>query len=186
MVVTDRDDLASSVRAMRNQGRATMDAWLEHPQLGFNYRMDEMSAALGVSQFSRIEDLLARRENVAREYGRRFSGMDWLRPQVVKPEVRMSWFVYVVTLADDVPRDSFMRELERRGVASRAYFNPVHLQPFVRELAGPSPGLPVTESIAERTVALPFHSGLSADDVDHVVEAAEEVAEAVRGRRSKS
>jgi perosamine synthetase len=182
MVVTDREDLAIAAREMRNQGRAEMGGWLSHQRLGFNYRMSEMSAALGVSQFARLDHLLARREHVAMEYRRRFSGMDWLRTQIVKPNVHMSWFVYVVTLAEDRSRDVFMGALEDRGVASRAYFDPVHSQPFARDWVANSVDLPVTTAIAERTVALPFHPGLQADDLDYVVEAAVEAAHAARGR----
>lgn len=178
IIVTNNDEIARLARSMRNQGRGEMGAWLEHERLGYNYRMDEMSAALGVSQLRRIETFLAKRERVARMYTERLRRFSWVRPPVVKPYVRMSWFVYVVTLAEGLERDPVMREMEALGVPSRGYFAPVHLQPYVRKMLGTEPGmLPLTESIARRTIALPFHNNLTEAQVERVVEA---LGEAVR------
>jgi len=128
--------------------------------------------ALGVSQLKRIEKFLAKRDQVARWYTERLEGLDWVRPPVVKPYVRMSWFVYVVTLAEGVDRDGVMRALEEQEVPCRAYFSPIHLQPYVRERFGFRGGeLPVTENVARRTIALPFHNNLRLDEVEYVVEA---------------
>ena len=180
MIVTNNDEIARLARSMRNQGRGEMGAWLEHERLGYNYRMDEMSAALGVSQLRRIETFLAKREHVAQMYTERLRRFSWVRPPVVKPHVRMSWFVYVVTLAEGLERDPVMREMQTLGVPSRGYFAPVHLQPYVREMLGTGPGmLPLTESIARRTIALPFHNNLSEDHVERVVEALEQAVHRV-------
>lgn len=174
IVVTSDEEIARLCRSMRNQGRGEMGAWLEHERLGFNYRLDEMSAALGVSQFRRLESFLAKREQVAGWYTERLAGRDWVRPPVVKPYVRMSWFVYVVTLAEGVDRDGVVRALEEEGVPCRGYFSPIHLQPYVRERYGTGEGeLPVTESVARRTIALPFHNNLRLDEVEFVVDALE-------------
>ncbi len=171
VIVTNDGEIARLCRSMRNQGRGEMGSWLHHERLGYNYRIDEMSAALGVSQLKRIEKFLAKREQVARWYTERLKGLDWVRPPVVKPYVRMSWFVYVVTLAEGIDRDAVMRSLEEQGVPCRAYFSPIHLQPYIRERFGTREGeLPVTESVARRTIALPFHSSMSPDEVEYVVE----------------
>jgi dTDP-4-amino-4,6-dideoxygalactose transaminase len=170
IIVTNRDDIATLCRSMRNQGRGEMGAWLEHDRLGYNYRLDEMSAALGCSQLSRIEEFLGRRESVARMYSERLRNCEWLRPPVVSSHVRMSWFVYVVTLAEGVKRDWLMREMEAAGIPVRAYFSPMHRQPYIREQFGlRARRLPVTEAIAERTIALPFHNNLTSVQVDSVV-----------------
>lgn len=170
IVVTDDEKIAGLCRSLCNQGRGEMGAWLEHERLGYNYRIDEMSSALGVSQLRRIEDFLKKREQVARSYGDRLEKFDWVRTQVVKPHARMSWFVYVVTLAEGLSRDLVMRSMEERGVPVRGYFSPVHLQPYVRRRFGFGEGeLPVTEAIARRTIALPFHNNLTASQVEQVV-----------------
>ena len=175
VIVTNNEEIARLCRSLRNQGRGEMGAWLEHERLGYNYRMTEMSAALGVSQLKRIELLLAKRERVAQMYTERLSRLELVRPPVVRPYVRMSWFVYVVTLAKGLHRDPVMKALEEKGIPSRGYFSPVHLQPYIRKLLGTREGmLPVTESVAQRTIALPFHSNLSSAEIDLVVEALEE------------
>ncbi|MGH8581944.1 MAG: DegT/DnrJ/EryC1/StrS family aminotransferase [Gammaproteobacteria bacterium] len=172
MVVTNNADLARRVRSLRNQGRDRHHAWLEHARLGFNYRMDEMSAALGVSQLRRMECFMARRARVARWYNERLATFDGVEVPHVQPQVRMSWFVYVIRVAPEIDRDAVMRGLAAQGIPSRAYFSPVHLQPFVREYVDCAPGdLPLTESIAARTLALPFHNRLTEHEVERVVAA---------------
>ncbi len=174
MLVTDDDRVAALCRSLRNQGRAETGSWLEHERLGYNYRMDEMSAALGISQLGRLEEFLAKRENVARLYAERLRDCAWVRLPVVKPYARVSWFVYVVLLARDLDRDAVIRALAEEGIPSRAYFPPVHLQPYVRELLGTREGeLPVTEDVARRTLALPFHNNLTPEEVDRVAAALE-------------
>jgi perosamine synthetase len=172
---------------MRNQGRGEMGAWLEHERLGYNYRLDEMSAALGSSQIRRLETFLLKRERVAQMYEERLQGFDWVRLPVVRPEVRMSWFVYVVTLAEGLNRDAVMRGLESQGVPCRGYFSPLHLQPYIRAQFGwRETTLPVTESVARRTVALPFHNNLTEAEVERVGAALERAVAAagpLPGRR---
>ncbi len=171
MIVTRDARLAGLAKSLRNQGRAEGSAWLEHRVLGYNYRMDELSAALGISQLKRIEDFLARRARVAARYTERLRAYDWLEIPVIGAHVRMSWFVYVVRLAADLDRDRIARSMETLGIPARPYFPPVHLEPYVRERLGTSAGLlPATEGLARRTLALPFHNRLSEADIDRVVE----------------
>lgn len=170
IVVTNNKKIANLCQSMRNQGRGEMRVWLQHERLGFNYRMDEMSAALGVSQLKRIETFLAKREQVANWYNERLAGLDWVRPLVVRPYVRKSWFVYIVILAEGLERDPAMKQLEKQGVPCRGYFSPIHLQPYIEEQYGCMEGeLPITESIARRTIALPFYNNLRLEEVNYVV-----------------
>ena len=172
ILVTDDDDVARLCRSMRNQGRSEMGAWLEHVRLGYNYRMTEMSAALGVSQFRRLESFLEKRAQVAQMYTERLQDLDWVRPPVVKPHVRISWFVYVVTLAEGLGRDPIMEFMAEQGIPTRGYFAPIHTQPYIRERFGDLSGtLPVTESIAQRTIALPFYNNLTEKEIKAVVTA---------------
>ncbi len=170
IVVTDDPSVAAAIRSFRNQGRTGESAWLEHDTMGYNYRMDEMSAALGVSQLKRIGMFLEKRERVARLYNARLDDQDWVRVQRVKPYVKMSWFVYVVTLCEGVKRERVIRDMSERGIPARGYFSPIHMQSYIRERCGTGPGmLPVTEGIAERTIALPFHNRISEAQVEAVV-----------------
>ena len=100
MVVSNDDRLAELCRSYANQGRSAMGAWLQHDRLGQNYRLGEMAAALGRSQLARLDHFIDRRAAVARAYAEGLAALPGVRPPVVRPDVRMSWFVYVVTLEE--------------------------------------------------------------------------------------
>lgn len=172
MIVTDRDDWDALFRSLRNQGRDVFDAWLNHTRLGYNYRLDEMSAALGVAQLGRIEELLSKRQRVAQMYNERLEEVEGVTiPFVVPTTTRMSWFVYVIRLAIEIDRNKVMGELGERGIPSRPYFTPIHLQPFYRQMFGYREGdFPVTESVAQSVLALPFHGSVTVEQVDYVCE----------------
>ena len=170
MIVTDDDKLARLCRSYANQGREEMGAWLQHDRLGHNYRLDEMSAALGLSQMGKLEKFISKRERVARLYSEGLASLEGVRAPIVQPGVRMSWFVYVVTLDKGCDRDRTLEAMAREGVPCRGYFAPIHTQPYIRERFGDLKGtLPVTEAYAKRTLALPFHNGLEESEVDHVL-----------------
>jgi perosamine synthetase len=170
MIVTDHADWADLFRSLRNQGRDVFDAWLNHTRLGYNYRLDEMSAALGLAQMGRIEELLGKRERVAGWYDERLAGVGLVeRPAIAATTSRMSWFVYVVRIRPPADRDEVMRCLAEVGIPSRPYFTPIHLQPFYRQKFGYQRGdYPVTESLGDVSLALPFSSVMSEDLVDQV------------------
>jgi perosamine synthetase len=168
-VVCHDSAVADAIRSMRNQGRDAAGTWMRHIQLGFNYRMDELSAALGVAQLRRWHELQAGRENVVRMYELRLGDSEWLRLPRPEPETTVDWFVYVVRLDAAIDRDAVIADLEARGIPSRDYFQPIHLQPFYRSEFGYREGdFPVTERIARSTIALPFSTRMTDTDVDRV------------------
>jgi perosamine synthetase len=173
LVVTNDDQAAQMMRALRNQGRAPGDTWLQHTFLGYNYRMDELSAALGVVQMGRIEELLAKRERVASWYAERLAEI----PQVEAPHLaehtsRVSWFVYVIRLVRGTDRGAVANRLANLGIPVRPYFLPIHLQPYMVERFGYHPGeFPVTEDLGERGLALPFSGMMSEAQVETVCRA---------------
>ena len=170
IIVTDREDWANLFRSLRNQGRDVFDAWLSHTRLGYNYRLDEMSAALGLAQLGRIEELLAGRERVAHWYDERLEDVELVeRPHIAPTTARMSWFVYVVRVRPPARRDEVLRRLAEAGVPSRPYFAPIHLQPFYREEFGYRRGdFPVAERLGDVSLALPFSGVMTEDQVDRV------------------
>jgi perosamine synthetase len=171
MVVTDDPALAETMRSLRNQGRDADGTWLRHVRLGYNYRLDEMSAAVGVAQLERLEELRAGRARVAAAYERALGERDWVRLPRAGAGETVDWFVYVVRLHQDIDRDGLIGRLAALGVPSRPYFAPIHLQPFYRSAFGFKPGdFPVTERIAASTLALPFSSRLSDEEVQHVAD----------------
>ena len=171
MVVTDDPAMAEDLRSLRNQGRDSDGTWLNHVQLGYNYRLDELSAAIGVAQLERLDELRAGRARAAAAYARALSGVDMIRLPSAGADEDVDWFVYVVRLDPGLDRERVMAFLEQRGVASRPYFNPLHLQPLYRERLGHGPGdFPVTERIARSTLALPWSSLLADEDIEYVAE----------------
>jgi dTDP-4-amino-4,6-dideoxygalactose transaminase len=170
VIVTDDDRAADMMRALRNQGRAPGDTWLQHTHLGYNYRLDEMSAALGTIQMQRLQELIAKRDRVAGWYGERLAEIPGVEPPVIEPfTTRMSWFVYVVRFEAKIDRDDLARRLESRGIAVRPYFLPIHLQPYMVERFGYRQGdFPVTEDLGRRGLALPFSGVMTEAQVEEV------------------
>jgi perosamine synthetase len=170
LIVTDNAEAAAFMRAMRNQGRAPGDNWLQHTHLGYNYRMDEMSAALGLSQMKRLPALLAKRQMVADWYLERLQEIAAVETPCIAPTTsRSSWFVFVVRLAKGIDRKATAERLAAKGIPVRPYFLPIHLQPYLMEKFGYRPGdYPVTEDLGERGLALPFSGVMTEEQVDTV------------------
>jgi perosamine synthetase len=158
--------------SLRNQGRLETSSWLQHGRLGFNYRLDDISAALGVGQVERLDRILEARAEVAERYGQLLTGLDLETPLADDADHVRSWFVYVVKLPAGVDRDGVIGRLAGDGIASAPYLPSIHLQSYMRERYGFSEGLcPVSEDASARTLALPFHARLQHEDQGRVVEA---------------
>lgn len=170
MVVTRDTDLATHIRALRNQGRYDSGDWLQHAELGYNYRISEMNCALGLAQLKRIEVILTRREQAARLYQKHLAGIEGLiLPTLEAPRSRISWFVYVVRLNQTfstTARDAIISQLTQSGIGCARYFAPIHMQPAYSGWRNAR--LPVTEAEACRTIALPFFNRITEDEIAHV------------------
>lgn len=168
MILTDDEHLAQMCASLRNQGRGRGAGWLAHQRLGYNYRLCDINCALGIVQLSRIEEFVEKRRAVARMYRQLLAGDDRIEVPDEPKGVRMSWFVFVIRLRKGytkTQRDALLKKLIERGIQVSNYFPPVHLQPFMVEQFGYKEGdFPVTESVCERTIALPFHNNLSAEE----------------------
>jgi len=169
VIVTDNAAYSRVLRSMSNQGRDDDGTWMNHVRLGYNYRLDEMSAALGLSQLGRLDSIIAQRARIASWYNERLSEFGQVRvPYVATETTRMSWFVYVVRLDKRIDRDLLMAELQEDGIPSRPYFVPLHVQPLYRLRLGSKPGdFPVTDRIARTTLALPFFTDVTEEQVDY-------------------
>lgn len=170
VVITDDAAQADLMRALRNQGRASGDTWLQHTHLGYNYRLDEMSAALGTVQMTRLDELVRKRDEVAGWYTDRLLEIPGVEPPVIEQfTTRMSWFVYVVHFDASIDRDRLANKLASRGIPVRPYFLPIHLQPYMIERFGYQAGdFPVTEDLGRRGLALPYSGIMKEDEVDLV------------------
>jgi len=170
VIVTNDDQDAELMRALRNQGRAPGDTWLQHTHLGYNYRLDEMSAALGTVQLSRLDELIEKREQVASWYTQKLSNIPGIEvPGLAPNTTRMSWFVYVIRFEKGINRDLVAKKLGEKGVPARPYFLPIHLQPYMVSRFGYQVGdFPITEDLGQRSLAIPFSGVMTEEQVDYV------------------
>jgi len=196
MILTDDAHLADLCRSLRNQGRQTsgvsgrgseggesssetanLGTWLQHARLGYNFRMSELHAALGVAQMRRLPEIIERRNDVAARYFERLSGVNDLRLPTIDPATTMSWFVFVTLLsADYTPedRDEIISGMRRHDIGVANYFPPIHLQPVYQQRFGYHEGqFPICERIAGRTIALPFFNHLGDREIDLICQTLE-------------
>ncbi len=174
MIVPRTPEEAARLRSERNQGRAVDMGWLDHDRLGFNYRLSDVAAAIGVAQVEKLDELLAGRDRVAALYEGSLAmlGIEGLKtPMAGRGAERRSWFVYPVRLPAGVDRDATVARLAERGVAAKAYLPCIHLFPHLRELGYAEGQFPVAEEASARSLALPFFPSMSEQQVERVCEA---------------
>lgn len=169
MLVTNNRKVYECARSLRNQGRGADMNWLDHEQLGYNYRLDEMSAALGFAQLGKIDFLLSERRKIAKWYTTHLSSVASLvQVPAVLPRNGHTWFVYVVVVKKG-NRDSIMKKLHTAGISTKPYLPSIHLFSFYRKQFGFSRGnFPVSEAVSSRAISLPFYIGLTEKDIKHI------------------
>ena len=178
MIVTNDDTIATICRSLRNQGRDADGRWLKHVRLGYNYRMSDIQAALGLAQLERIEDLLEKRARVAERYTNSLRTEDALTLPDTPAHSKRSWFVYVIRTTGpfaEQKRDALRTDLGRLGIASQTYFPSIHSQPYFRELGFEPLDLPVTEAASQECLAIPFSPRLTESEIDFVATSIREV-----------
>ncbi len=178
MIVPSGPAVAARLRSERNQGRAADMGWLDHGGLGFNYRLSDLAAALGVAQLERLDTMLARRSTVASLYEQGLGEVEGVStPLATRDKERRSWFIYPVRLAAEIDRDAVISRLGDRGIASKAYLPCIHLFPHLRELGYREGQFPVAEATSACSLALPFFPAMTESQVARVCEA---LAESLR------
>lgn len=175
IVVTDSEEQWRLIKSLSNQGRGDDGPWLEHVRLGYNYRLDDLSAALGIGQLEKLDRILELRSEVAERYRSLLAGIDGVELAAADDsEHRRSWFVFVLRLAPGIDRERVIDYLTKEKVASSRYLPCIHLQPYMRERFGFTEGLcPQAEALSRSTVALPFYTALEAEDQERVAQALE-------------
>lgn len=172
MIITDDEQLADMCISLRNQGRGKTSGWLGHERLGYNYRLSDINCALGIVQLSRIEEFKLKRRQVAKWYQEILASEDRITVPAECQGCDTSWFVFVIQLAQKYSfeqRNKILEQLKEEGIQVNNYFPPVHLQPFMAEKFGYKNGsFPVTESICQKTIALPFYNNLTREEVQLV------------------
>ena len=180
MLVGPDEEAAERARSERNQGRARDMGQVEHDRIGFNYRLTDLHAAIGIAQLERLDEILASRDRVAAAYRERLTQLgaapageadedDLVLPAEDRGDERRSWFVFTVQLPGGADRAGVIEALAGEGIASKAYLPCIHLLPPYRERFGFEGGeFPVAERVAERSLALPFFTSMSEQQVDRV------------------
>ncbi len=183
IIVTDDDDLADMCYSLRNQGRGKGGGWLAHERLGYNYRLSDINCALGIVQLSRLEEFKAKRAQVAKWYQEILKDDQRIIVPHAPTESDMSWFVFVIRLSKDYKqshKEKVMKLMHDNGVQVSNYFPPVHLQPYLVRDYGFKPGdFPITESVCERTIALPFYNNLPKEQVEYVCETLKKILDEI-------
>jgi dTDP-4-amino-4,6-dideoxygalactose transaminase len=172
MIVPADADVAARLRSERNQGRAVEMGWLDHDRLGFNYRLSDLAAALGVAQLEKLDSMLAQRRRVASLYEGHLAGVEGLRAPISgRGAEQRSWFVYTVQLPEGADRDATVTRLAEQGIAGKAYLPCIHLFPHLRQPGYEEGQFPVAEAASARSLALPFFPSMSESQVARVCEA---------------
>ena len=180
VILTDDDALYLLLKSLTNQGRSDDGAWLVHSRLGFNYRLSDVHAAIGIAQIERLDWMQDARARIAGRYQARMASVAGVTPMYEGPQ-RRSWFVYAPRLDADLARDAIIGRLEAEGVSAKPYLPCIHLQPYYRTDHGHAPGeLPVTEEISSSTIALPFFCEMTDEQVDRVCDTMERAIQAER------
>lgn len=178
MITTNDAALAQKARIIRNHGRAAFGP-AEIVELGYNYRLSEIHAAVGLAQFKHINTFISLRNKLAKIYDRELTKIKWIRPQLVETGNLCSYYTYAVKLTEEAPmnRNALMQYLKNRGIETSVMYNPVHLQPYYMRLYGHKKGeLPVAEDLGNNGLALPLHNRMNAEDVHIVVTALKEAS----------
>lgn len=172
MITTNDPGVAELCRSMRNQGRDPSGTWLNHVRLGYNYRLSELHAGLGLAQLQRIDELLTARARVARRYSKLLAGQDLIKVPEELDGIERSWFVYFVQFQGDsaaMLRDHVRNALHAHGIGNQIYFTPIHRQPFFEHCEPQAASrLPHTDQAGEQCLALPFHSRLTESEIEFV------------------
>ena len=171
-VAVHREEDWRLLKSLANQGRADSGGWLEHARFGFNYRLDDLSAAVGLAQLEKLDEILPRRTAVAERFAALLADVDGVSVLLADDaEHRRSWFVYPVRLSAELDRERIIEELAAGGIATSRYLPSIHLQPYMRERFGFAEGMcPVSEEASRRLLALPFYTELAPDDQEYVVD----------------
>lgn len=184
MIVTDDPRFAAMCRSLRNQGRGEppeglsdtqkLGSWLSHERIGYNFRMSEVNAAIGVGQMRRLDQLIEQRQGVAAMYMEALAGHPGLVLPTIEPKSVMSWFVFVVRLTTGYTqeeRDRVIQGMRIHDIGAADYFPCIHLQPSFRNMFGYEEGaFPIAESVSHRTIALPFYGSMTRGDVEVIVQ----------------
>ena len=179
ILITNNPEINLLAQSLRNQGRNLNSEWLSHDLIGYNYRMSELQAAVGLAQMERLQEILAKRTAAATRYLELIKEYNLpIDTPFIDPNCQISWFVFVIILAKNINRAQLIEDLAKNGIPTKPYFPSIHLQPIYQKLFNYQVDtLPNSENLAERTLAIPFFSNITLTEQKYVIAQLQEALE---------
>jgi len=178
MVTTNSKEIYEYIRTFRNVGRTEIG---HGPivMLGYNYRMSNIHAVIGLNQLRHLEEFLKKRNELAKIYSQELEKIEWIEPQKVYTHSFSSYYAYIVKILPNSPvsRDALMKYLREKGVETTIMFKPVHVQPCFKSVFDIQNRYPNAELVGTNSLVLPLHVGMTIEDVDYVISALKSVKE---------
>lgn len=171
MLITNNEKIYKLASSLRNQGRNIDSEWLEHQYIGYNYRMSELQAALGLAQMERLNEILEKRKLAAENYLNLIKKYQLpIQTPYHLPQSTISWFVFIIILPKEINREMLIKALEKENIQTKPYFPSIHLQPFYKQLFNFQAGtLPNSEKVSSQTLAIPFYSNIRLEEQEYVI-----------------
>jgi perosamine synthetase len=175
-VTTNSEEIYEKLRLIRSHGRAENENYfttakqLDYITLGYNYRISDITAALGISQLKKLDRLIEMRRQNAKALSDRLSPMTEIEVPYFPEGYLAVYQMYTIRVKAAEKRDALVRHLNRRGIMSKVYFDPIHHTDYYRNTLGYNDRLPVTERLSREVLTLPMYPDLTGDDLDLIAQ----------------
>jgi len=172
MITTDNDKIAEKARILRDQGKENFNSNIII-ELGYNWRLPEISAAIGLTQLKRLPEIIKKRNEIAKYYNKELSKINGITPLKTPQNIVNNYYKYIALLDDGIDREKLKEKLRTKGVrcSGEVYWPPLHLQPIYKQLLGTKEGdFPQAEKVCKRMICLPLYAQMTMEDAKFVVE----------------
>jgi dTDP-4-amino-4,6-dideoxygalactose transaminase len=172
MITTDNDKIAEKAKILRDQGKENFNSNIII-ELGYNWRLPEISAAIGLTQLKRLPEIIKKRNKIAKYYDKELSKINGIKPLKTPSNILNNYYKYVALLDDGIDREKLKEKLRDKGVrcSGEVYWPPLHLQPVYKRLLGTKEGdFPQAEDACKRMICLPIYAQMTPEDAQFVVE----------------
>jgi len=183
-VVTNSKEISDKVKLIRSHGRVDVSSYFDntsesaYTSLGYNWRMSSITASLGISQLSKLDKIIKKRQENANFFSSKLSKFKQIQvPDPPSDHIHI-YQMYTIRLEDKKTRDSLKQHLEKKKIFSKVYFNPIHLTTYYKEkFSLESISLPITETIAEQVLTLPMYPNMTTEEKTYLVDSVSEFFE---------
>jgi dTDP-4-amino-4,6-dideoxygalactose transaminase len=172
MITTNSDEIAEKARILRDQGKENFNSNIII-ELGYNWRLPEISAAIGLTQLKRLLEIIEKRNRIAKYYDKGMEKISGIKPLKTPPNIQNNYYKYVAFLEKGIDREKLKEKLKDKGVrcSGEVYWPPLHLQPIYKQLLGTKEGdFPQAEVACKKMICLPLYAQMTAEDAQYVIE----------------